>query len=49
MRWFVVGAQAANMMLVQRMSDMPNSLARYMWVGDSPEHDIIGTALFDNL
>ena len=40
----VVGAQAANMMLVQCRSDVPISLACSMWIGNSPDHGIIGTA-----
>lgn len=40
----VVGAVAANMMLVQRNSDVPISLACSIWIGNSPEHGIIGTA-----
>lgn len=45
----VVGAQAANMMLVQCRSDVPISLACSMWFGNSPDHDIIGTASYGDL
>lgn len=40
----VVGAMAANMMLVQCNSDVPISLACSTWIGNSPDHGIIGTA-----
>ena len=40
----VVGAQAANMMLVQCRSDVPISLACSMWFGNSLDHGIIETA-----
>ena len=40
----VVGAMAANMMLVQCNSDVPISLACSIWIGNSPDHGIIGTA-----
>ena len=40
----VVGAVAANMMLVQCSSDVPISLACSIWVGNSPDLGIIGTA-----
>lgn len=40
----VVGAAAANMMLVQCNSDVPISLACSIGVGNSPDHGIIGTA-----
>ena len=36
----MVGAQAANMMLVQCRSDVPISLACSMWFGNSPDHVI---------
>ena len=39
----VVGAMAANMMLVQCNSDVPISLACSIWIGNSPDHGIIGT------
>ena len=45
----VVGAQAANMMLVQCRSDVPILLACSMWFGNSPDHGIIGTASHGNL
>ena len=45
----VVGAQAANMMLVQCRSDVPISLACSMWFGNSPDDDIIGTASLGDL
>ena len=40
----VVGAVAANMMLVQCNSDVPISLACSIGVGNRPDHGIIGTA-----
>ena len=40
----VVGAAAANMMLVQYGSDVPISLACSPGGGISPDHGIIGTA-----
>lgn len=39
---FVVGAAAANMMLVQYNSDVPISLACSIGVSNRPDHDIIG-------
>ena len=45
----VVSAMAANMMLVQRNSDVPISLACSMWFGNSPDHGIIGTASLGDL
>lgn len=45
----VVGAVAANMMLVHCNSDVPISLACSMWIGNSPDHDIIGTASLRDL
>ena len=45
----VVGATAANMMLVQCNSDVPISLACSIWFGNSPDHDIIGTASLEDL
>ena len=35
---------AANMMLVQCNSDVPISLACSTWIGNSPDHGIIGIA-----
>ena len=40
----VVGAAAANMMLVQCNSDVPISLVCSIWIGNGPDHGIIGTA-----
>ena len=45
----VVGAMAANMMLVQGNSDVPLSLACSIWIGNSPDHGIIGTASLADL
>ena len=45
----VVGAVAANMMLVQCNSDVPISLACSIGVGNSPDHGIIGTASLGDL
>jgi len=45
----VVGAVAANMMLVQCNSDVPISLACSIWIGNSPDHGIIGTASLGDL
>ena len=45
----VVGAMAANMMLVQCNSDVPISLACSIGVGNSPDHGIIGTASLGDL
>ena len=45
----VVGAQAANMMLVQCRPDVPISLACSMWFGNSPDQGIIGTASHGDL
>ena len=45
----VVGAMAANMMLVQCSSDVPISLACSIWIGNSPDHGIIGTASLGDL
>ena len=45
----VVSALAANMMLVQCNSDVPISLACLIWIGNSPDHDIIGTASLEDL
>jgi len=45
----VVGATAANMMLVQCNSDVPISLACSIWFSNSPDHDIIGTASLEDL
>ena len=45
----VVGAVAANMMLVQCNSDAPISLACSIWIGNSPDHGITGTASLGDL
>ena len=45
----VVSAVAANMMLVQCNSDVPISLACSIWIGNSPDHGIIGTAFLGDL
>ena len=45
----VVSAVAANMMLVQCNSDVPISLACSIWIGNSPDHGIIGTASLGDL
>jgi hypothetical protein len=45
----VVGAVAANMMLVQCNSDVPISLACSIWIGNSPDHGIIGTTSLGDL
>ena len=44
-----VAAVAANMMLVQCNSDVPISLACSMWIGNSPDHGIIGTVSLGDL
>jgi hypothetical protein len=45
----VVGALAANMMLVRCNSDVPISLACSKWIGNSPDHGIIGTTSLGDL
>lgn len=45
----VVGAAAAIMMLVQCRSNVPISLACSIWFGNSPDHDMIGTASLEDL
>jgi hypothetical protein len=45
----VVGAVAANMMLVHCNSDLPISLACSILVGNSPDHGMIGTASLGDL
>lgn len=45
----VVGAMAANMMLVQCNSDVPISLACSMLIGHNLDHGIIGTASLGDL
>lgn len=45
----VVSAVAANMMLAKCNSDVPISLACSIWIGNRPDHGIIGTASLGDL